>query len=241
MNVLTLALLMSSAAAGGIINTVCGFGLGAVAMSVWPYLMPYMQSVSVVTLCGLTIDLLLLSNTYRFISWKKLTPCLICGMLFSSLSVYLSVGAAEKALVRSLGVILIALGIYSVFFSGRIRIKASPFNGCIAGALAGAFSGLFSVGGPPVAIYLLVGTDSNSEYRATLNAYFCFINVSTTWARWRNGIITAQVLQVWLLLAGAVGLSIFVGNKVFYKLNGAKLRKIVYAYLIFSGALLLFR
>ena len=49
------------------------------------------------------------------------------------------------------------------------------------------------------------------------------------------------MLQVWLLLAGAVGLSIFVGNKVFYKLNGAKLRKIVYAYLIFSGALLLFR
>ncbi|WOL40483.1 sulfite exporter TauE/SafE family protein [Pyramidobacter sp. YE332] len=136
MNVLTLALLMSSAAAGGIINTVCGFGLGAVAMSVWPYLMPYMQSVSVVTLCGLTIDLLLLSNTYRFISWKKLVPCLICGMIFSSLSVYLSVGAAEKALTRSLGVILIALGVYSVFFSGRIRIKASPFNGCIAGALA---------------------------------------------------------------------------------------------------------
>lgn len=241
MNVLTLTLLMSSAAAGGIINTVCGFGLGAVAMSIWPYLMPYMQSVSVVTLCGLTIDLLLLSRTHRFISWRKLVPCLVCGMIFSSLSVYLSVGVAERALTRSLGVILIVLGAYSVFFSGKIRIKASPFNGCIAGALAGVFSGLFSVGGPPVAIYFLAGTDSNSEYRATLNAYFCFINVSTTWARWRNGIITAQTLRVWLLLVAAIGLSIFVGNKVFYKLDGAKLRKIVYAYLIFSGALLLFR
>lgn len=234
-------ILFLSASAGGFINTVCGFGLGALAMSVWPYVIPYSQSVALTGMCGVTMMIFIAVSNFRFISFKKLLPCLISGFIASGAAVHFSVGAAEEIMVRSLGLILIALGIYQIFFSGRISINASPRNGTVAGLISGTLSGLFAVGGPPIAIYLLAACDSPKEYRATLNAHFSMTTFFATYVRWRHGIITSGTVDLWIMLLAALGTGLFIGNKVFDRLDTATLRKLVYGYLVISGILLLVR
>lgn len=238
---LTFAAAFSVSLIGAVIQAVCGFGYGPVNMSLLPYLFPYAQAVALSGLCGSTTAVFVAASSFRYIRWKTVLPCALTALVFAALSVQLSAGAADGFMVRSLGAALVALGVYSIFFSGRLRIRPTPRNGTIAGALAGALSGLFSVGGPPMALYLLAATDSNDEYRASLNAHFCFTACITTFMRWRNGAFTAATIRAYGLVLVSLLLGAWIGGKIFRRLNPKRLRLLVYGYLIASGLLMLFK
>lgn len=235
------AMMMGTTVAGGIVASVCGFGFGAVAMAAWPYFLSYHQAVAVSALCGASTAVMIAIPHWRSINMKILLPCAFSGLFFSAASAVLSLGAAEKVMIRALGIMLIVISCYSIFFGGRIRIKGTPLAGLTAGAIGGACAGLFAVGGPPVAIYLLSSTCDNQEYRATLNAHFCFTSGVATFMRWRSGVITPTTVQLWLLVVAALVLGIFLGNKIFKRLDARRLRLAVYGYLAVSGVTMLFK
>ena len=223
MSVISWIMAAAANAAGGFVVAVCGFGLGPVVMSVLPYFMPYSRAVAVVGLCGLAANLMLAWSDRKAINVKTLLPCVAGGLIASTLAVSLSAGAAEKLMLRSLGVMLIALSIYSVFFSGRLRIRA------------------FSAGGPPIAIYMLAAAQDNSEYRGTLNAYFSIVNICAAFNRLRTGTLTAPDFLLCAQMLAAIMLGKWLGNKVFHRLDPVLLRKAVYAYLLISGLTMFFR
>ncbi|WP_298778661.1 sulfite exporter TauE/SafE family protein [uncultured Fretibacterium sp.] len=233
--------MMGVTVVGGVVASVCGFGFGAVAMATWPYFLPYQQAVAVSALCGLSTALMIAVPHHRSINFKILLPCSLVALCCSAASVQLSLGAAEKLMIHALGAMLIAVCLYSLFLGGTIRIKGTALNGVIAGAIGGTCAGLFSVGGPPIAIYLLAATDSNDEYRATLNASFCFTSGISTFVRWHNGVITSTTFHLWLLMLAALALGVFLGNKIFYRLDAKRLRFAVYGYMAISGVTMLFK
>ncbi|MGN0837632.1 MAG: sulfite exporter TauE/SafE family protein [Pyramidobacter sp.] len=235
------ACMLATTVAGGVLASVCGFGFGAVAMAAWPYFLPYAQSTAVAALCGASTAVFIAIPHWRSINFRILLPCALSGLAASALSVQLSVGAAEKIMVHALGFMLLAVSAYSIFFGGRIHIRGTPLNGIIAGLIGGTCAGLFAVGGPPVAIYLLSSTQSNQEYRATLNAHFCFTSGVATFVRWQNGIITPVTLKLWLMVLAALALGIFLGNKIFNRLDAKKLRICVYGYMAVSGLTMIFK
>ena len=231
-----IAAMLVSTVAGGVVASVCGFGFGVVVMAIWPYFLPYAQSVAVSALCGVSTAVMIAIPCWRHINFKTLLPCALAGLVASALSVQLSVGAAHKTMLHALGWVLIAVAIYNIFLGGRIRIKPTLRNGIIAGLIGGTGAGLFSVGGPPVAIYMLSSANDNQEYRATLNAHFCFTSGVSTVMRAVNGIITPTTLKMWLMVLAALALGLFLGNKIFKRLDAKKLRMVVYGYLLVSGA-----
>ena len=241
MSVLSWAVAAATSTAGGFITAVCGFGLGPVAMSILPYVLPYKSAVAVTGLFGLILGLIIVWEGWRHINWKTLAPCVIAGLIGSSLAAGLSAGAAEKVMVRGLGVLLMCLSVYSIFFSGRLRIRATPLNGLIAGGIGGTLTGMFSVGGPPIAIYMLAAAEGNDEYRSTLNAHFSIVNICAAVSRFAAGTLTGGDLILTAKLLVALGLGMFVGDRVFHSFDAAKLRKAVYAYLFVAGLSMLFR
>ena len=226
---------------GAVLQAVCGFGYGPVNMSVLPYLLPYSQAVALSGLSGSTTALFVAIGSWRHINWKMLLPCEISGLAAGVAAVQLSAGAQDVFMVHCLGIALMALGVYSLFFSGKIRIKATFVNGLIAGTAAGLLSGFFAVGGPPMAIYLLEAASNNEEYRATLDTHFCITAIATTSLRWTHGVFTPPVLQAYGLILGALAAGTWIGGKIFRRLDARRLRITVYGYLIVSGALMLLR
>ena len=223
---------------GAIVQSVCGFGYGPLNMSLLPYLMPYPQAVALAGLCGTTTAAMVAFSGWRYANWRKVWPSTVTSVIVSGTFVWLSARAADRLMLRLLGCVLIALGLYSLFLNGRIRIRPTVRNGIIAGAISGVTSGLFAVGGPPMAIYLIGAMDNNDEYRSTLNAHFCVNSVMTTFMRWRNGVFTAPVMHLYFLLLAALLIGAWVGSKIFHRLDQNRLRKVVYGYLIVSGLLL---
>lgn len=126
-----------------------------------------------------------------------------------------------------------------MFFHKRIKLRPHVTNGVLAGTLGGTLSGLFSTGGPPAVLYLSSATPDKLTYFATIQFYFCFTDLYATTMRAVNGIINAQILC--LAAVGIVGCMAgdFAGKLVFDKLDGNKLKRIIYIGMLVSGFIML--
>lgn len=223
---------------GSVVQAICGFGYGPVNMSLLPYLMPYSQAVALSGLCGATTGTMVAVTNIKHVIWRIMWPCTLASIVMSGVCVWASAFAADRLMMLLLGGALIAVGVYSIFFSDRIHIRPTVTNGIIAGALSGMMSGLFAVGGPPVALYLIHATKTNDEYRSTLNMHFFLNAFMTTFMRWYNGVFTRPVLIVYALLLVAMAIGVWIGGKIFHTLDQKRLRTIVYGYLIVSGVMM---
>ena len=166
---------------------------------------------------------------------------MICAsLIFVPIAVYFSVLVSGGMLKILLGIVLIALSIYFIFFNAHIKIKPTCLNGILAGSLGGTLGGLFSTGGPPAVLYLSSATTDNAAYFATIQFYFCVTNLYSTVMRAVNGIINAKVLIYALI--GIVGCLIgdYAGRFVFNKLDSNKLKYVIYIGMIISGIVMLF-
>ena len=235
-DVLRIVLLILIGAGAGFIQRVCGFGLGIVAMLFMPYLMPSSAAVAVACLLSCC------TTSYNAVKYRKdihfstLIPLLTAAMLVIPIMVKFSAVLPEERMKPLLGVALVGLSIYFLFLSRRISIRPSVPAGLLCGGVGGVMSSLFSMGGPPIVLYLVHALEDKTAYFATIQFYFVVNNIYTTAIRAANGLITKEIL-----LISAVGvIGCFVGNRigarVFDKLDGEKVRRLIYIGMIVSGA-----
>lgn len=240
LDIVQIILIALVGAGSSFVQRVSGFGLGIFAMLFLPYFMDspvYAATVSCLFSCG--------TSTYNAIRYRKDTPyktvlpMLISAMVVIPIAVYFSASVPDKIFKILLGVVLIFLSIFFLFFDNKIHLKPSNGKGILFGALGGALNGLFSTGGPPVVLYLTHATKDNNSYFAGIQFYFCITNIYATVMRAINGLLTVEILIYAVL--GMVGclLGDFIGKKVFDKLDGKKLKTIIYIGMIISGALMI--
>lgn len=225
----------------GFVQRVSGFGLGIFAMIFLPYGMPAQaaSAMSSIVSCVATG-----SNSVRYrkdIRFRIALPMVCAALLTIPLAVYFSARVSGDLFQILLGSILVLLSLFFLLLQKRISMKPTMLNGVIAGALGGTLGGLFSTGGPPAVLYLTNATDSKLSYFATIQFYFLLTNLYTTATRAFHGMITRQVL-----LCSAVGImgslaGDALGKLVFDKLDGNKLKRIIYIGMIVSGLLMIFR
>ncbi len=240
MDTLTIILLVAVGIGSGFIQRVSGFGLGIFAMIFLPYLMSEpatATAVSCLISCGATTY-----NTIKYrksIPYKTILPLLASSLVVIPIAVYYAKSISGDFFEMLLGIVLILLSTYLLFFDSRVSIKPSVKNGLLAGTVGGALGGLFSTAGPPVVLYLTYATKEKMAYFSGLQFYFCLTNYYATAFRIANGVITSEVL-----IAAAIGLvgcmaGDLLGRLIFDKLDGAKLKKIIYAGMIISGILMI--
>jgi len=226
---------------GAVVQSATGFGYGILVMSFFPLFLPTVSAVTVSGASSLLLSLIIGWRFRRYIRFRLIIAPLIAYCIVSSISVALSVSAADSVLKRALGIFLIVLSLYFIFRSGRFRIRPTPVNGLIAGGLSGVFSGFFGMGGPPMVVYMLSATDRNEEYMGTLQFYFFFNSIFTTTMRALHGAVTPDVVR-W---GGAAMLALIGGSAIgtyfFKKMDAATLRKLVYGFMIITGIIMLIK
>jgi len=217
---------------------VCGFGFGIFIMTVLPFIMPsYGEATALSGSLAIFTALLPAIREVKSVNWKKLLPILATFTIVSFFFVMLVPHVDSHVLRKILGGVMVFISIYFFFISERIRLRPTMPVQISMGTLSGAMGGLFAMQGPPAVIYFLGCTDDKHEYMAMTQWYFLIGNIMMTAFRAGNGLVTASVGKGWL--AGIVGvmLGLFLGSKIFMKINIKLLRKLVYAFMAVAGIL----
>ncbi len=240
MDLLQAVLLVLVGFGAGFVQRVSGFGLGIFAMMFLPHFMPsHTAAATVSTLFSCVTSTYNAIKYRKNVEYKTALPMLGVALVAIPVAVYCSVAVSGKVFSAMLGVVLILLSLYFLFFSKRVQIKATPLGGVLAGALGGTLNGLFSTGGPPVVLYLSNALQDNLAYFATIQFYFGLTNIYSVATRALNGIVTGEVLLY--AAVGVVGcmLGDTLGKVVFDRLDAGKLKTVIYVGMILSGVLMI--
>ncbi len=223
----------------GIIQTTTGFGAGIFVMLFFPLFMPILKASALSAMVSLTASALLAWQYRKIVDYKTM---LVPAAFYFATSAY-AINVASKMQMGTevkayFGLFLVAVAIYFIFFSERIKIKANIFSAAVCGSISGVASGVFGIGGPPMVLFVLAAVGDNKEkYIANTQFFFALTGIYATIVRAFSGIITIDLLP--LVIPGMIGMWIgkVFGLKIVERIDVVTMKKMIYIFLALSGLL----
>jgi len=240
MSPLSIAMLTIGCIGGAIVQSTTGFGFGIVSMVFLPYMMGYLEATALAGLGAAVISASVAIKNWKKANFKIVAPLITAYAITMAIALKIAKKSSNETLTKALGIMLICVSIYFMFFNNKIRIKPTFTNGLIAGALGGLGAGFFSIGGPPTVIYILSCTDDKEEYRSSQLVYFTMTGIYSSGVRIVNGIVTKEVWIMFGISIIALLIGTYIGGVIFHKINADKLKKLIYAVMAVSGVTMLF-
>ena len=227
-------ILLSSIGAG-VIQSVTGFGSGIFMMLFYPYFFPILSASALSSSISLVSNVALTWRYRKQCEWKLTLFPAIVYIATSSAAILFAPYLPTETLKRVFGGFLVILSIYFLTVSGKIKIKANLVSATICGALSGVVGGLFGIGGPPMVIFFLAALDDKEKYLGTIQFFFLVTSLYTFIFRIINGIYGIDLIPFSLI--GIVGILVgkAIGTRIIDKINADTMKKLVYAFLGFSG------
>jgi uncharacterized membrane protein YfcA len=221
------------------IQRTAGFGYGIFIMTVLPFLMPsYAEATALSGLLAMANPLYVTIKMHKQLEWKKLLPILIPSLVISTICIICLNRIEDKTLRMVLGVVLMLVSLYFIYFSNRIRLRDTPLVSLAAGSLAGAMGGFFGMQGPPAVLYYISTTKDKNEYLVLTQAFMLFGNILMSFVRACSGFMTSAVGYGFIFGLAGVAIGAPIGAYVFDKLPIKIIRYIVYAYIGISGIII---
>jgi uncharacterized membrane protein YfcA len=234
----TAFLIFLSSFAGSFVQRVCGFGFGIFIMTILPYLMPsYQEATALSGFLSLIQSGLVLISIHKYLNTKNLYVIFLSFCVFSFFAIKFVSVSGDGILKIILGIVLILLAIYFLFFSKNATVKPTLKWQISLGGLSGLMGGLLGMHGPAAVVYFLPSEKSKEHYLAIAQAYFVITNIYMSFFRAEYGFVTSNVGFALLYALPGIFLGIYFGKKVFDKINSQTLKKVIYYYMILAGIL----
>jgi uncharacterized membrane protein YfcA len=130
----------------------------------------------------------------------------------------------------------------SLEFAGRFPRRLDGRGwGVGAGVLAGLLGGAVGLPGPPTIVYGATQDWSPRAFKANLQAFFLVNQGVILAGYWLAGLVTAEVARLTGLFLLPALAGTLVGMSLFERIDPVRFRRIVFALLGVSGAVLLLR
>ena len=221
-----------------VVRGVSGFGSAMVGIGGLSLLLPPQQVVPAFLALELLTTAHLLPGVWRQIDWKSLRWVIGGCLLATPLGLTLLAGLDAAAM--RLMVSLCLLAIATLMLSGlaaRLTPKQTPgpLGALAVGAVSGALNGAVGISGPP-AIVFYFATTAAATSRATLIAYFLFTDVWALVLAGGAGLLTQAALPLITVALPFSLAGIWLGQRLYLRLNEAQLRRLVWTLLAVLGA-----
>lgn len=219
----------------GVVQGVAGFGSAVVLMAFLPAAFGVTHATGIVSPVCLVLDLVIFWRYRSFARPRLILPASALYLAVSSVVIVLVKSADQASMKLVLGVFLVALSIYLLFFQGDGAFE--PRGAVAVGfvAASGLTEGLFGFGGPLMALYYLARTQSNEEYLGTIQGFFTINSVYITLFRAAMGIATLADVPVVALAVAGVVVGSAVAGRVVARLNRAAISRLAYAFIGVAG------
>ncbi len=236
------AILFAVALASAVTQGFTGFGFGLMGMAFCTWLLGPQDANVLWTVLAVLLTTLMWFRLRRH-ARTRLAVYLTAGSILGlPVGLWILANAGEQLLSRLVGAVVLAFASYSLVNPRFKRRSICAAWALPAGAAGGMVSGATSMGGPAAVIFLLILGLDKDETRGTLSCYFTLMIVCklAMMAGWHGLLRTDHLLWAALLAPSALaGLAVGMYAARFF--SSETMRKIICAFLLLPGALLLLR
>lgn len=217
-----------------------GFGIGLVALSVLPFLLPPVTVVPLMTIfCG-AFACVMSFQLRHDIQWRQLRYLLLGTLLGTPLGVWVLDNCPPTLLKRFIGLVLVTVVLIEWFGAYPSRLSRRSW-GLAAGLLAGILGGAIATPGPPVILYAVAQGWPPRLMKAMLQAFFLVNQAAILGQQWWVGLLNRDVLWLACLYALPATLGVFLGIYCFDRLDPLRFRRVVFSLLFVLGLVLCVR
>ncbi|WP_405567271.1 sulfite exporter TauE/SafE family protein [Polaribacter sp. Asnod6-C07] len=224
---------------GFFIQTIIGFSGALVALPILLISIALPEAISYISIFYFLSSIYLVQKEWTNIDKKVIVKLALTSIIGLAAGISILNYGNLIFLKKVLGIFIILYVIYSYFSKGKI--KKSSFLEYVLGIFGGFFSGLFSTGGPLFVIVVKNATKDIKTFRATMFGVLGLVSIIRVPLIAFSGILKLNHLYYALFIMPFFLLSIFLGKKMYSKLNEQLIKNCVLVALLFSGLMLTFK
>ena len=207
------------------------FGFSATCMSLISFILPTIEIVPIILILEVLVSIFMIPYIWSSIDWKFVSQILIGISIGSPIGLYLLKFLSPNIAHLSICLIIIFFSILLMMGYSNRKINNDPAK-IITGVISGTLNGLTTLGGMPVALFLLVTSIQPAVIRGSLAALFFLTDVYAFILSFFGGIVDMTTIYRTIPLIIVLPIGVFIGNKFFVKSKEKLYRKVVFYFLI---------
>lgn len=225
---------------GGLVNSTFGFGFALTVVPLLSLTLDLKTASPLIALLFITGSTAIILKEWKKVRVKNVLHLALAATLLVPFGLYLNQYGNQEYLKLGLGIFIIVFSIYNLLAPKLPQLKNdnwAPLFGGVSGFLAG----LCNISGPPVVIYSSLRLWKPAVFRASLQAYFFYLNLIVISGHTCHGSYNnSLIFKYYLYTAPAMLLAVPVGKKINRAISDPQVfRKYVYLLMLISGIALI--
>ena len=208
-----------------------GFGFSATCISGFSFILTAIEIVPIILALEVIISIFMIPYVWNKIDWNFVFKLLIGITIGSPIGLYLLKYLSSDTTHLTICVLVIFFSFLLIKGYENKKIDNS-YTKMFTGIISGTLNGLTTLGGMPVALFLLVTCIQPAVIRGSLAALFFLTDIYAFALSFFSGIVDMTTIYRVIPLTIILPLGVFIGNKFFVKSKEATYRKVVFYFLI---------
>ena len=217
-----------------------GFGFSATCISGFSFILPAIEIVPIILALEVIISIFMVPYIWNKIDWKFVFKMLMGIIVGSPIGLYLLRHLNPQTIHLSVCLLIIFFSILLMKGYSNPKIN-NNYGKFFTGIVSGTLNGLTTLGGMPVALFLLITSIQPAIIRGSLAALFFLTDVYAFILSFFAGIVDMTTIYRVIPLIIILPIGVFIGNKFFVKSKEETYRKVVFYFLIFISIFGFFR
>ena len=226
--------------AGGLVRGFAGFGSGMVMMSGLSLIYRPVDALAIVTVVDIPATIQLLPTAFRQARWQQVFLLASGAAVAIPFGLWMIVSIDREIMRRVIAMMVL---IYVTVLASGWRYRKTPGVALTfgVGLTSGFLSGSTGMGGPPVVVFLMSGTDQARAIRGSILAYFTVTTaIYLLFFGWRYDLLTPQMWWQTLILTPIYVGSTWLGSRWFRQASEPIYRWVTLVFLACLALVVLF-
>jgi uncharacterized membrane protein YfcA len=208
-----------------------GKNIAAICISGFSFILPAIEIVPIILALEVVISIFMVPYIWNKIDWRFVFKILLGIIIGSPIGLYLLkyLNPQTTHLSVCLLVIFFSILLMKGFSNQKINNNYGKF---FTGIISGTLNGLTTLGGMPVALFLLITSIQPAVIRGSLAALFFLTDIYAFVLSFFSGIVDMTTIYRVIPLIIILPLGVFIGDKFFVKSKEETYRKVVFYFLI---------
>ena len=235
MDSFVLGLFLFAAFLGGFASGLAGFAMGFIVTGIWLHIITPIQTTALVAGYGLLTQGYGVWKLRHALAWKNFAPFILGGVFGIPIGTVLLTYSDPAYLRGGAGLLLVIYGVYGLT---QPTLKPMPSNTVIDTGIGfgnGVLAGLTGLPGFIITIWCQLRGWKKDFQRALFQPVLLAAIVANVISLAAASAITPDILRLYLIGLPAMLVGLWVGFRLYGKLNEAVFRKIILVLLLIGG------